>query len=259
MNYLSVAQDIVKRAGAMLLKHRDEDFDIETKMERSDYVTTADKEIEKYMVSELHNQFPDHTIIGEEFGENTGDGKFTWRVDPIDGTSNFVHHLPHSTVVLSLENTSEVLLGVVYDPFVDELFFAERGQGSYMNKKKLHVSPIDSLAKSCVIFNPDWRRKETCEANIKLAEKLYRGVETIPNFGSAALHMCYVACGRAEGYVGMYVDPYSMNAGKIILEEAGGKMTDARGDTWSMHSDSSIISNHYVHEELLKVCSVVYH
>lgn len=254
MDYLHLAQTIAKQAGATILKHRFDSFSIDTKGERSNYVTEIDKKIEKEMVKKIHSEYPDHTIIGEEFGESRSGSEYTWRLDPIDGTSNFVHRLPHSTVALSLEDQSGVLVGVVYDPVVDELFYAQKERGAFVNERELHVSPIDLLSKSCVIIDVDWWEESSRDWNIATASKLISEAENIRTYGSAAINMCYVACGRTEGFIGNYVDKNSMHAGKIILEEAGGMITDVVGNEWNLDAETSLVSNSKVHSALLAVC-----
>ena len=188
-----------------------------------DFVTTSDKKVEKILVDELSKARPNYSILSEEIGEIKNDKEFKWIIDPIDGTSNFLHGIPHFAISIGLEQNNEIVCGIIYDPIKDEMFSAEKGNGSYLNNQRIRVSSRSKL-KDCMIFtggpkNTNKNKDISMEEYKKFSAKV---LTPIRKMGSAALDMAYVAAGRCDGFWQRNLCYWDIAAGIIIINEAGG-------------------------------------
>jgi len=222
-------QDIIKEAGKISLGYRAKlpAMDVSKKTDK-DLVSEADLAIESFLVEEIRRKHPNHAIIGEESGSH-GDNACRWIIDPIDGTTSFVHGQPFYSISIALEENNQPVLGAVYAPALDELFMAEKGCGAVCNGQPIQVSQrnrlIDSVLGtgfSCVRFNLEVN-------NLPRFAAVLPHIRGIRRYGSAAIDLSYVACGRLEGFWELNLKVYDVAAGRLILTEAGGKVTDFSG------------------------------
>ena len=218
-------------------------------------VTQVDEDAEDFILTRLRATFPDYSILGEESGpsgETTGAPG--WFVDPIDGTNNFAHGVPHFCVSIGLRSGDEVVVGAVYDPLKDEMFSAYRGGGVTLNGRPIHVSTVDRLADAFLATGFPYTRRVAAFNNVQLLDHFLRRSQGVRRMGSAALDMAYVACGRFDGYWEPQLSPWDVSAGALLVEEAGGRMSDFSGGTARLLSGQEVIaSNSRIHAEMLTV------
>ena len=219
-----------------------------------DFVSASDKKVEKILIEELQKARPDYSILSEEIGEINNDSEFKWVVDPIDGTSNFLHGIPHFGISLGLEQNKEIICGIIYDPIKDEMFLAEKGNGSYLNNQRIRVSSRSKL-KDCLIVTggprQNHKNKEVCmEEYKKFSSKV---LIPIRKMGSAALDMAYVASGRCDGFWQRNLNYWDIAAGIILVKEAGGFVTDFQGNNKYLENQTILVTNAKIGEEMIKV------
>ena len=219
-----------------------------------DFVTTSDKKIEKILIDELQKARPNYSILSEEIGQIKNDEEFKWIIDPIDGTANFLHGIPHFAISVGLEHNKEIICGIIYDPIKDEMFVAEKGNGSYLNNQRMRVSARSKL-KDCIIFTggPHQNSKDK-ELSFVEYKKFSSLVQTpIRKMGSASLDMAYVAAGRCDGFWQRNLNYWDYAAGIIIIKEAGGFVTDFKGNNEYIKNETILATNSKINEEMIKV------
>ena len=220
----------------------------------ADYVTQVDIAIQDFLKKSLYTLAPDIQFLGEETGLQQMDTDNYWILDPVDGTTNLMHDYQHSVVSLALCCQKEIVMGIVYDPFHDELFSAIKGEGSLLNGTPIHVSSAQTLSET--IIGIGTAKRELAQENFTKFPKVYENSQDIRRLGSAALELAYTACGRQGGYFEAYLNPWDYAAGMLLVQEAGGKVTDWNGNTLTPALGSQIAgTNGQVHEELLKLLS----
>jgi myo-inositol-1(or 4)-monophosphatase len=240
---------IAREAGALLMKHFASHVRIEYKGE-ADLVTVADRESEALIRERIKSQFPSHDILGEEGGLHDTGSDYRWYVDPLDGTTNFAHGFPVFCVSLALEFKGQRVAGVIYDPTRDELFAAEQGSGAYLNGQRTHVSQTSRLPESLVATGfPSHKRH--ANPNIFFYHQITLRTHGVRRAGSAALDLCCVASGRFEGFWEFNLNPWDTAAGVLIVEEAGGKVTDMSGGPFQLNSRETLASNGLIHDSLI--------
>ena len=217
----------------------------------TELVTEADKAIEDYLVGRIKERYPDHGIYGEETGKHPG-GEYRWLIDPIDGTTSFVHGLRHFCVSIAVEKAGELILGMVNAPELGEMFEAEKGQGAFLNGKAIRVSGRSSLRESVLGTSLGCYGYEPGEDNLDYILGVKQQVRNIRFFGSAALHCCYVATGWLEAYWQPRINHYDVAAGMLMVSEAGGKYSDLSGETGPF-SNEIMVANVSIHEELAEI------
>lgn len=248
-----VAIDVAREAGRILGEHYGRAKQVRFKGE-VDLVTEIDEQSETLIVERIRQHFPEHNILSEESGRTrspeTG-SPYRWIIDPLDGTTNFAHGYPFFCVSIGLERDGETILGVVYAPTLDELFFAERGFGAFLNGRRLAVSSTDSLIRSLLVtgFNYD---RDTARANLARWEHFLIRSQAIRRDGSAALNLCCVAAGRFDGYWELGLKPWDCAAGILLIREAGGIVTDDSGAPHTYDAGALVASNGRLHHELLE-------
>ncbi|MDZ7263820.1 MAG: inositol monophosphatase [candidate division KSB1 bacterium] len=216
-----------------------------------DYVTAVDKACEKLIIDLIRQHYPDHEILAEESGNSSQKNSFRWIIDPLDGTTNFIHHFPHSGVSIALEKEAEVILGVVYDPYRDELFWAEKGGGAYCNGKRIAVSKHARLSHCLIATGFPFKEKQLIDRYWSVLSAIFMAVSGIRRTGSAALDLTYVACGRFDGFFELRLSLWDIAAASIIVREAGGKITDFEGHENRLLSGSIIATNGLIHQFML--------
>ncbi|MCI5054312.1 MAG: inositol monophosphatase [Pelagibacteraceae bacterium] len=217
-----------------------------------DFVTKTDKKVEKIIIEELEKARPKYGFIAEESGERKNESEFNWVIDPIDGTSNFMHGIPHFAISIALEKNGEVISGIVCDPIKNETFYAEKGRGAYFNNRRIRVSSRKSLDEVIGLYGCPPMIKIDGNKFFDQIKKASSQIHKLRNYGSAALDFAYVAAGRADFAWYDHLNYWDYAAGKIILLEAGGTITDFAGKSFVKQKET-FISNSYIHDEVIKI------
>jgi len=255
ISFLEVAIDAAREAGGILLQEFDRPVKISYKGE-VDIVTQADKRSEQAIVARLRAHFPKHAIVAEEGGGSESDSPFRWHVDPLDGTTNFAHGYPCFAVSIGLEEAGELIAGVVNNPVSGELFTAVKGEGAYLNQKKIHVSPIEKLSTSLLVTGfPSVKRSKN--PNIYYYWDFTLRSHGVRRDGSAALDLASVACGRFEGFWEFGLHSWDTAAGVLLVREAGGTVTQFDGQPYRLGDRELLASNGQVHSEMQSVAASV--
>lgn len=222
-----------------------------------DYVSYVDKESERRIVTRLHELLPQAGFIAEEGSGSHTTEEFCWVVDPLDGTTNFIHNNAPFCVSIALRNREEILLGVVYEVCRDECFWAWKGSPAYLNGKEIHVTSINTLDRAFIELGFPYDAERFRPIITRLIEKLYGRVGGLRLLGSAAVELCYIAAGRFEARFEGLLGPWDIAAGTIILTQAGGKVTDFRGENSFYSGHEVLASNGKIHDQLLKIIAEI--
>ncbi len=249
--YLQVATEVAHQAGALLLDEFKKPRQLEVKA-GADLVTEADRRSEQFIVERLHTFFPQHAIVAEEGSGREGASEFTWYVDPLDGTTNFAHRYPCFSVSLALVSGGEVLVGVVHDPNRGETFHAVRGEGAWLNQKRVQVSPTERLGESLLATGFPTRKRHQ-SPNFAYYYRFTLVSHGVRRDGSAALDLCYVACGRFDGFWEFSLQPWDVGAGLLLVREAGGMVTDFNSVPYQLGGKEIAVSNGRIHPEMQQV------
>ena len=251
-NFLEFAKKTAISAGALLLNHFGNISSIETKSTNIDLVTIADLESEKFIVEQINNSFPEHKIFTEEGSSNNNTSEYCWIIDPLDGTTNFVHNLPIFAVAIGLQKNNETILGVVYNPVANKCFWAQKNHGAFLNEKHINTSSTNTLSKSLLVTGFPYVHDLKWDINFNLFKKFYKQTQGIRRLGAAALDFCFVAMGRFEGFWELELKPWDVCAGAIIVKEAGGKVTDWDGSSIPCSGKRILATNSHIHDEMIK-------
>ena len=261
MKLTSANINVMVNACRKASKHIIRDFGEIEKLQTSvkgpgDFVTMTDKKVEEILIEELRKARPKYSVLSEEIGEikNDDNEDFKWIIDPIDGTSNFLHGIPHFAISLALENKKEIICGIVFDPIKNELFSAEKGNGSYLNNQRMRVSARKKL-KDCLIVTGGPRqnhqnREVSMEEYKKFSSKVLIPVRKM---GSASLDMAYVAAGRCDGFWQRNLNYWDIAAGILLVKEAGGYVTDFSGKDKYVENKTILATNSRISEEMIEV------
>ena len=253
---LSVAKDAAYEAGEIQMSFYNKKKDISFKNNQYDLVTNVDKMSEEKIISIIRGHFSDHNIIGEESGEHSEfSSDYNWVIDPIDGTTNYTHNFPHFAVSIGLEYKKELCVGVVFDACKNELFWAAKGVGAYLNAELISVSNTQSLSSSLLATGFPYHREEVMQKNLCYFKNFLYKTQALRRPGAASLDLCYVACGRLDGFWEMSLSPWDTAAGACIIQEAGGKVTNFEGNKFDIYTKNLISSNGFIHEEMREVIS----
>jgi len=247
--FVPAMAEIAREAGALLMEYFQQHVKIEYKGD-ADLVTVADRKSEMLIRERIKAHWPGHDILGEEQGLVDTGSDYRWYVDPLDGTTNFAHGFPVFCVSMALEHKNQRIAGVVYDPTRDELFAAEQGSGSFLNKERIQVSRTANLAE-CLLGTGFPSHKRHKNPNIYFYHQITLHTHGVRRAGSAALDLCNVASGRFDGFWEFNLNPWDTAAGVLIVEEAGGKVTDFRGGPFQLNSRETLATNGLVHGALL--------
>ncbi|MBI3306594.1 MAG: inositol monophosphatase [Candidatus Omnitrophica bacterium] len=215
-------------------------------------VTESDEKSEKFIVKTILKNFPDHSLLTEE-SPARGHSSSRWIIDPLDGTTNFAHTFPIACVSIAYEENGEVLLGGILDPFRNELFFGERGKGATLNGKKIRVSKTPLLNDSLLCTGFPYDRREKIDEYLPLFRRFVIKTQGMRRLGAAALDLCYVACGRYDGYWEAKLNPWDKAAAMVIVEEAGGQLSNFSGEPLTLEDVQNVASNGKIHQEMLEV------
>jgi len=251
---LELAERLAREAGELQRERYETSLEIRTKSAEIDLVTEVDEACERLIVGALATERPDDAIVAEEGGgSDRPDASWRWIIDPLDGTTNYAHGYPRFCVSIGIEREGIRSVAVVYDPLLDELYCATRGQGATLNGRPIRVSQEDALGRSLIAtgFAYDVHASHTDNLdNLGAVVKRARGIR---RDGSAALNLCYVAAGRFDGYWELKLHTWDIAAGLLLVEEAGGRISDLRGGPPSRCGREVVASNAHIHEALLEV------
>ncbi len=255
MNYLEVAEQAAREAGEVLLENLGKVKEIEFKAKNS-LVTEVDHLSEEIIISKIKSSFASHDIFAEESGRESKNSDYLWLIDPIDGTTNYAHAYPFFSISIALEVNGVVEVGLVYDPVKDEMFTAEKGKGAYLNNEPISVSESHAIEHCHVCTGFMHEIEWMVEANIKHFGNFIRQARAVRRDGSAALDVCYVACGRFDGFWELGLNPWDTAAAVLILKEAGGHVTTFSGGEYSIYMKEILGSNAIVHDQMIEILAL---
>ena len=230
-------------------------FKISNKEGINNLVTEADHASEKAIIKIIQQEFPDHFILGEESGEILSDSEIKWIIDPIDGTVNFAHGIPLCCVSIGIEKGGEIIMGAVYNPLMKEMFFAEKGKGATLNGNSITVSSQNEVVRSCLVTGFPYTYLDMPNGPLQVFEKLIRQGIPVRRLGSAAIDLCWVAAGRFDGFYEHKLEAWDSAAGYLIVQEAGGTVTDFEGNKFSPYQPHILATNGKIHDELREYLS----
>lgn len=245
--------EISRIAGGVLREGFGKNFEIEYKGSLTNLVTEYDKKSEKVIIDFIKKEFPTHTIIAEESGRHQSTSDYVWVIDPLDGTTNFAHGLPIFSVSIGVLYKNEVAAGVVYDVMSDTLYSAEKGAGAARNSEKLSVSSNPNLAESLLVTGFPYDIVNNPNHAIEKFTAFLKSSRAVRRLGSAAIDLCYVAAGVFDGFWEVSLHPWDIAAGKLIVEEAGGLVTNFSGQKIDVFSKEILASNVKVHNQMLEI------
>jgi myo-inositol-1(or 4)-monophosphatase len=254
MKEKELIESLARKAGDALMKHFHQDWAlVKERSTAKEAATEYDKEVDNLIIDEIRRHYPRHSLLTEETGFLQGDPEWLWIVDSLDGTGDFANFNPFFSVCLAVMHQNELLLGAVYAPAIDEFYFAEKGQGAYLNRVKIRVSDVSNLSQSYIFYceGGDKNRGRTGS----LLHKVYPHVTDIRKLGSAGLETAWVAAGKGEAYFTTRIDPWDVAPGVLLVQEAGGKVSDFQGNPWRPQTSDLLFSNNRLHEEILSLIS----
>jgi len=251
---IDVAIDAAREAGKFLMYSIGNVRNIETKAgEERNLVSEIDKGSEARIISMIRSRYPDHGILAEEGGGGGTRGEYTWIIDPLDGTTNYLHGLPVFSVTIGIEHRGEIVAGVVYDPNRDILYAAEKGSGAYMNGRRMHVSGTGELINSLLMTGFPYDIAQNPSHAVEHFNAFLMAGRGIRRFGSAAIDLCFVAAGQIDGFWEVNLHPWDMAAGVLLVREAGGELSDFQGKPLSIYGKKVVASNGVIHRAMLDV------
>ena len=249
--FLDIATEAALASGAILQSYWGKLDAIQEKGRAGDLVTAADKASEAVVLEVLQRHFPLHAILAEESGKlGNANSEFCWAIDPLDGTTNYAHQYPFFAVSIGLQIAGVPEVGVIYDPFHNELFRAAKGSVATCNRQPIRVSTTNELSKSLLVTGFAYDRRETSDNNYAEFCHLTHLTQGVRRSGSAALDLAYVACGRVDGYWERGIAPWDITAGIVLLEAAGGKVTAYNGSPLNIDSGRILATNGKIHRVL---------
>lgn len=254
---IQLAIEAAREAGAFLKEHVGRVRAVETKEDQErNLVSEIDKGSEAGIIAKIRGRYPGHAILAEESG-GSGDAEYTWVIDPLDGTTNFLHGVPIFCVSIGIERRGELVAGVVYDPNLDELFTAEAGGGAYLNGRRLQVSAGDALIRSLLVTGFPYDIGRNPHHAVEHFTNFLMRARGIRRLGSAALDLCYTAAGRFDGFWEVNLHPWDMAAGVLLVREAGGTVTTFDGGLHTIRHPQIVASNGRIHAAMLEVLGLM--
>jgi len=244
---------ITREAGEIVREGFGKIFLIEYKTNASNLVTEIDKKSEAFIIDFIKKEFPGHSVLAEESGEHRTSSEYLWVIDPLDGTTNFAHGFPMFAVSIGVQKNGETICGVVYDVMRDEIYSSEKGSGSFRNGQKLQVSTNDDLQKSVLVTGFPYNIAENPDHAFERFIASLKAARAVRRLGSAAIDFCYVASGVFDAFWEVHLHPWDICAGKLIVEEAGGIVTNFNNEKIDIYSKQIIASNNFVHEQMIKL------
>ncbi|OGP66816.1 MAG: inositol monophosphatase [Deltaproteobacteria bacterium RBG_16_44_11] len=250
--FKNFAEQIARKAGVLLKEKLSQKHEIYYKDEIN-LVTEADKMSEDLIITAISRNYPGHGILSEESPVIAGAEKLRWIIDPLDGTTNYAHGYPVFCVSIALEDNGVVILGVIYDPMRDEMFTAARGEGTYLNGKKLNTSSTADISHSLLATGFPYDIRKSKENNLDYFISMAKKAQAIRRAGAAALDLAYVAAGRFDGFWELKLMPWDTAAGILMVGESGGTISDISGRDWRLSSPDVVATNGLIHKQMIKV------
>jgi len=247
-------ESLVRKAGDTLMEHFRQDWALlKERSTAKEAATKYDKEVDRLIVEEIKRRYPHHSLLTEESGFLQDDPDWLWIVDSLDGTGDFANFNPFFSVCIALMHKNELVLGAICAPAIDEFYFAEKGKGAYLNGVKIQVSDVSDLSQSYIFYceGGEKNRGRTGE----LLYKVYPRVTDIRKLGSAGLETAWVAAGKGEAYFSTRIEPWDVAPGVLLVQEAGGKVSDFQGNSWKPQTSDLLFSNKKLHEKILSLIS----
>ena len=251
-DYRKFTIDIAREAGDFLKERLNDKHTVNYKG-AIDIVTEVDQMSEDMLISRINKKFPHHDILAEESKGTEKGSKFRWIIDPLDGTTNYAHGYPVFCVSIALEKENEIIVGVIYNPMIEEMFVAEKGKGAFLNNKKISVSNTVDLSISLLATGFPYDIRENPDNNLNYFNEMATKVQAIRRAGSAVLDLAYVAAGRFDGFWELRLNPWDTAAGWLMVKEAGGLVTDIFGKDYHLNSPHILASNGKIHDKMTDV------
>ena len=253
---LNVAIEAAREAGKFLKYSVGKVRTVEIKSgDERNLVSEIDRGAEERIIQRIRSRYPSHAILAEESGHQRTDAETTWIIDPLDGTTNFLHGVPIFSVTIGVERKGEIIAGVVYDPNLDELFTAEKGSGAFLNGRRLKVSQNDALINSLIVTGFPYNISDNPDQTVERFVRILLSAGGLRRLGSAAIDLAYVAAGRFDGFWEVSLNPWDMAAGVLLVQEAGGTVTDFEGKGPDIYHRQVLASNGRLHQAMLNILS----
>jgi myo-inositol-1(or 4)-monophosphatase len=250
-----IKQTLIKAANAgakVMQEYFNGVYTVSNKEGINNLVTEADHASERAIMEVIRHDYPGHYILSEESGEMPKDSSVKWIIDPIDGTVNFANGIPLCCVSIGVQQDGEMMYGAVYNPFLNEFFFAQKGWGATLNDNIISVSKKTEVSKSCLVTGFPYTYLDSANGPLQVFERFIRKGIAVRRLGSAAIDLCWIAAGRFDGYYEHSLNAWDSAAGFLIVEEAGGKVTDFKGNRYSPFQPQLVATNGHIHDELLR-------
>jgi myo-inositol-1(or 4)-monophosphatase len=239
-------------SGKLIKEFSTREFTISNKEGINNLVTEVDHASEKLIMDIIREEFPGHYILTEESGDLKKDSSYKWIIDPIDGTVNYANGIPLCCVSIAVENDGLMIMGAIYNPFLEEFFFTERGKGVTMNDKPVRVSKKTSVGESCLVTGFPYSYIEDPNGPLEVFGRFIKKGVPVRRLGSAAMDLAWVACGRFDGFFEHSLNAWDSAAGFLMVEEAGGRVTDFNGNNYSPYQPKIIATNGFIHDEIIR-------
>jgi myo-inositol-1(or 4)-monophosphatase len=245
--------EATKAGAAEIVRFFNSEFKISNKEGVNNLVTEADHAAEKAIISVIKAAYPDHQVLAEEGGQLAEGSPWKWIIDPIDGTVNFAHGIPLNCVSIGIEHGGEIVMAAVYNPHINEFYFAEKGKGATLNDKPIRVSGQTQTVNACLVTGFPYTYINMPNGPLEIFERFIRKGVPVRRLGSAAIDLCWVAAGRFDGFYEHKLEPWDSAAGYLIVEEAGGKVTDHEGNKFSVYQHRVLATNGNIHDEMVAI------
>ncbi len=257
--FLNAAIEAAQLGGDVLMEHlgKLKEQDIHEK-KAYDFVTYVDMESEKRIKDFISSKFPEHHILAEESGGSPITSEPTWIIDPLDGTKNYIHTFPHFAISIALSIDNEIVVGVIYDPIKNDLFYAVRGEGAYRNGEKIRVAEVSDIGYSLIATGFPFRAKDVLDTYLSVFRIVFLKAAGMRRAGSAALDLAYVAAGIFQGFFEYGLSPWDIAAGSLLVSEAGGIVSDFMGSNLFIMTGNTVAGTPKVHEFLVEVTSSIF-
>lgn len=254
---LNIATQAARAASRIILRFMEQMDKVEVSEKSiNDFVTQVDKLSEEMIISHIKKAYPDHSILSEEMGYQKGfTEEYCWVIDPLDGTRNFMHGYPQFSISIAILKNNVPELGLIYDPIRQELFTATRGQGAYVNSRRMRIGNAKHIGQTLIATGFPFRKKENTHSYLTTFEKVFTKCGDIRRAGSAALDLAYVAAGRLDAYWESDLYSWDIAAGALMVKEAGGIVTDLKGGETYLDSGNIVVANPKIHKELIQLIS----
>tara|TARA_Y100001960_G_scaffold76688_1_gene81912 strand:+ start:4 stop:822 length:819 start_codon:yes stop_codon:yes gene_type:complete len=255
-HFLEFAIKIAKEAGSIQMKYFGNVTSVEKKSTNIDLVTKADIESEKYLIEQIQNNFPDHSIVSEESGEISKDSEYLWIIDPLDGTTNFAHNLPIFAISIGLVKKDQgVICAVVYNPAANKCFFAEKDKGAFLNNEPINCTSSKTLSESLLVTGFPYIHDSRYDLSFEIFKRFYDATRGLRRLGAASLDLCFVAMGRFDGYYEYELKSWDICAGSLIANEAGAIVTDWDSSKLPIDGSRILATNGFIHKEMVDILS----